>query len=319
MFKKLLLILFLFVSFHLFAQRDSTPPATTSIDSTVILTDSLHKDSIAVADSSKQDTVKAVIPFVKPKPKTWAEDTLFTKLLYNPFLIKSRTPLYMLDEERKEQSKDELFYVLTGIMLFLAFIKVTFNKYFQNIFRLFFQSSLLQKQNRENLGQNNLPSLLLNLLFVFSGGLFITLIASHFHWINIPFWWLLGYATALLAVVYSAKYLFINFSGWVFNAKESAGMYSFIVFMVNKILGVLLLPLLLLIAFSPTALANVIVTVAVCLIVILLLYRYVLSLTLIRRSLSISSMHFFIYLCAVEIIPLLVIYKVLFNQISGNT
>jgi hypothetical protein len=37
----------------------------------------------------------------------------------------------------------------------------------------------------------------------------------------------------------------------------------------------------------------------------------------IRKNLSITAFHFFIYLCAVEIIPLLVIYKLLFLQ-AGN-
>ena len=45
------------------------------------------------------------------------------------------------------------------------------------------------------------------------------------------------------------KFAVIQLTGWIFNAKEPATTYSFIVFLVNKIIGLVLLPLLLLLAF----------------------------------------------------------------------
>jgi hypothetical protein len=114
------------------------------------------------------------------------------------------------------------------------------------------------------------------------------------------------------------KYLVIQFTGWVFNAKEPASTYSFIVFLINKMIGVALVPLLLLLAFSNGQVWDITITISTGVIVLLFLFRYIISLRIIRGALSINPLHFFIYLCAVELMPMLIIYKVLF-KITGNS
>jgi hypothetical protein len=51
-------------------------------------------------------------------------------------------------------------------------------------------------------------------------------------------------------LVYLVKYLFLLFTGWVFNSQEATGSYVFVVFLVNKVMGVLLIPFLLIFAFA---------------------------------------------------------------------
>lgn len=155
---------------------------------------------------------------------------------------------------------------------------------------------------------------MMNLFFIITGGLFIALLGVQYRWVAIPFWWLALYCTVILACVYLAKFLVISFAGWVSNSMEAASTYSFIVFLINKILGLILLPIVILMAFADENIRNISVTVAACIAAFLLFYRYAVSLTIIRRNLKISPLHFFIYLCAVEIMPMLVIYKVLFSQ-----
>jgi hypothetical protein len=257
--------------------------------------------------------------FTKPvvkHPLTWKEDTLFRSIFTNPFLTGNEKPVMMISDERKPSSKDSLFYLLTGLTFFLAFLKLAFPKYFQNLFRLFLQSAFLQKHAKEVISQNNLPSLLFNLLFIFSGGLFVTLVALHYQLVRVPFWILLAYCCTGLAVIYIGKFLFIHFSGWVFNAKEAALTYTIIVFLVNKMLGIILIPILLLLAFSTGNIVNELITGCMVLLAILLVYRYLVSFNVIRSSIKVNPIHFFIYLCAVEVLPILIIYKLIFNTIS---
>ncbi len=134
----------------------------------------------------------------------------------------------------------------------------------------------------------------------------------------IPFWQLFIYSTTLLGIIYSVKYFVILFTGWVFNAPDSAAEYRFIVFLINKLIGVLFIPILFIIAYSNNETKNIVITVALCIAVLLLALRYLVSLARIRKNLNLSAFHFFIYLCAVEIMPLLVIYKLLFVK-TGNT
>lgn len=327
--------LFVLLGIGLFAQTDSsikqkpdsvgeTKPKPTILKPAVkpVTSDSVKiKDSIAktfLADSLRQDSLKK-IAVTPPKPQEQKKDTsTYAAIMYHTFIPYNKVPVFEIAQERKVNSSDGLFYLLAGVVALVAFIKIVFPKYFQNLFSLFFQTSFRQKQTRDQLLHNNLASLLMNLLFVVSGSIFITLIAQKQHWLHINFWWQLLYAAILLASIYFIKFLFLIFSGWVFNAKEAANTYLFIIFLINKIMGIVLIPFLLILAFSATPIVQVSVTIALIIIGAMFLYRYVVSLGTIRTSLKVNALHFFLYLCAIEILPLLLMYKVLFNYVEQH-
>lgn len=312
-----LILLLLIYSAASFSQTDTLRNNSIQQDTSSVSSQPFSSDSTnSFANTTKQLTDSLIQPsIVTQKILTWKEDTLFNRLFTNPYLIKDTKPVMMISDEREPASKDELFYLLAGITFYFAFLKITFPKYFQNIFKLLFQSSFFQKHGKEVMSQDNLPSLLFNLLFIISGGLFLTVLAIHYQWMNMPFWLMLVYASATLAGIYFAKFLFVSFAGWVFNANDAAKIYNTIIFLVNKIIGILLIPLLLLFAFSDSFIADEILSVCYIVFIILLAYRYLASFNLISGTLKINPIHFFIYLCAVEILPLLIIYKVIINLI----
>jgi hypothetical protein len=187
-----------------------------------------------------------------------------------------------------------------------------------SIFSLSFQATFRQTQTKEQMAQNFFPAFMLNVLFVLCGGLFITLFATYNKWTDLPFWQLFVFSTIILLIIYLVKYIVINFTGWVFNVREAATEYSFVVFLINKLFAIVSIPLLFLIAYSDGKLKTVTITIVLCLAVFCLVIRYLVSLSRIRKNLKITAFHFFIYLWAVEIMPLLVIYKVLFLQTSNR-
>jgi hypothetical protein len=81
-------------------------------------------------------------------------------------------------------------------------------------------------------------------------------------------------------------------------------------------MGICLLPLLAIIAFSRGQTYETAVTVALSVVLLMIVYRYIVALGTVVKNLKINAVHFFIYLCAVEILPLLVIYKLLFMLIK---
>ena len=283
-------------------------------------TDSLLYDSVAilVLDSLIRDSIAKTAARIPTNPLTWQQDTAFTNLLYIPYTKKKIQPLLHSGDMRIPVEKDYLFYALIGIVLLLALIKQLFPKYFSNLFKLLFEASFRQKQRREQLMQETLPSLMMNILFILVGGLFAALLANYYDWLKTSFWLITLYSITVLSLVYMFKYIVIQFTGWVFNAKESASTYSFIVFLINKMIGVALVPLLLLLAFSNGKVWDIAITIALGVIVLLFLFRYIISLRIIRGALNINPIHFFIYLCAVELMPMLIIYKILF-KFTGNS
>ena len=265
-----------------------------------LLADSLHKASLAAVAVKIYDT------------------STYKKIATNPYLPLNKPAIFMLIDYHKQASKDDLFYLMAGLVFMLAFIRATFSKYFRNLFLLFLQTSLRQKQTRDQLLQDNLASLLTNFLFVISAGLYLALMIRYKGLSEISFWLLAAGSAVALLLVYLFKYLFLLFTGWVFNTKEAAGSYIFVVFMVNKVLGVLLIPFLLIFAFAEPELVQVSVTLSLGLVLLLLGYRYWVTFMSIHSKLKVNALHFLLYLCAVEILPLALISKLLMNYFKGS-
>lgn len=293
---------------------DSAAPAARTVipvgDSTTV-TDTLHKDSAAAHVDSSALMPKPVAARVIP----WNEDTTFMRIIS----IKgdpAAKPERFDGEARTYEGKDELFYILAGILVFLGIVKSLYPKYYQNTFRLIFQTSLRQKQTPEQITQGYVPGFLLNLLFFMTGGVLVGLFAKQQGFLQGPLWLLILFSTAVLGAVYLVKYLVTLFIGWVFNVQQQAGLYRFVVFLVNRVAGILLLPLAIVLAFYGGQAQTVAFVIAASLVCFLLLYRYTILLSVMRKNLKVSALHFFIYLCAVELMPLLVIYKVLLSEIN---
>lgn len=277
--------------------------------------DSLERNP-ALPDSIHTDTLPS---FQGQSNATFGWDTgSYKKWETHPFLPLHKTPLFRIINYQDPQSKDTLFYAMAGLVLLLAFIRFGFPKYFKNLFQIFFQTSLRQKQTRDQHLQENLASLFLNLLFFISGGLYIGLFVQARNWLPNSLWTLSLAGGAVLLVVYLFKFLFLLFAGWVFNMKEATNSYVFIVFMVNKIIGIILMPFLLVMAFSTPEIARIGLTISLGAIGILYGYRYLISFGMVQNKWKINPLHFFLYLCAVELLPLLLIYKVLINFIGGS-
>jgi len=276
-----------------------------SIAASVALIDSLRKDSI----------VKVQQALVVSKK---FDSTTYFSFLPQSFFPFNQLPFFMLEQERKVPSKDELFYLLAGILLLVGLIKIIFPKYFQSIFQLFFQTSFRQKQTRDQLLLGNLPSLLMNILFIICTSLYVALIESEYGGIsNMSFWKLLSLGALILSLVYIGKYSFLIFTGWIFNMKEAAGTYTFVIFLVNKIIAIILIPFILIQAFS-ASINEVAITIAFVVVITLLIYRYLVSWIAIKKDLQVNALHFFLYLCAVEILPVLLIWKALINYFGKS-
>lgn len=274
-----------------------------------------HRDSLAIAsqlaDSLSADSLHKI--------QNAIDTSTYRKFETHPYLPLHQPPLLMVIDYHQKKNKDELFYLVAGVLCIAGFIKLAFSKYFRNLFLSFFQTSTRQKQTRDQLMQDNLASLLTNFLFIISSSVYLSLLIQYKNWAAISFWWLAPGIAAALVLVYLAKYLFLLFAGWVFNSKEAAGSYIFIVFLVNKVLGVLLLPFICILAFGTgLVMQQVSITLSLGIVVLLFGYRYWVSFMVIHRKLKINLLHFFLYLCAVELLPLILIYKLLINYFNGS-
>jgi len=281
--------------------------------------DSVRRDEVRRDSAVRHDSMTLAATIPPPNKKEGPPALTFWKavLSANPSFNFTGKPVQQPFEVHRSNSKDSLFYLILGILFYFALIRIFFEKYFGNLMTLFFRVSLRQQQIREQVLQTPLPSLLLNLLFIITGGLYACFLLHYSRFgPAINFWLLYADCMAGLALIYLVKFLTLKFSGWVFNISRAADIYIFVVFLVNKMLGIFLLPFLILITFSGPDARDIFITISLVMVLVLLAYRVLAAYRPVRNEIKLTPFHFFLYLCAFEIAPLLLIYKVLLTYLE---
>jgi hypothetical protein len=321
-------VLFLFIFFQICLVRAQSTPDSSRLPDTVSVQPvskdtTLNRPVIRKAVKVIADTPVVYLTdslrFSVTKPVDFSGlpidwmDLLKTQAYFN-FLGK---PIHVRSEKYEQVSYDGMFYLLLGMLFYFAIIKLFFGKYLANLMTLFFRASIRQQQLREQVLQSPFPSLLLNMMFVISGGLYGAFLMRYYHYGNPESLWMhFLYSAALLALLYLLKFVILKITGWIFNINRTVETYLFVVFMTNKIIGIFLLPFLVLISFSGPLATDIGITLSIMMVCLFYLYRFVASYTNLHKEIKISVLHFILYLCAFEIAPLLLIYKVLVTYLE---
>jgi hypothetical protein len=279
-------------------------------------------DSAGIPDTSHTVAVDTLV--FNPADTFHIPDLIVVPLRFDS-LYRESHPVYRFTEPIRTresvrippEGKEDLFYSVMGLLLFFALIRNSFRRYLQDLFRLLFRTRLQQKQAREQLMQTPLASLLLNILFILSASLFINLVLRHYHLgLNYPFWVLFFYCSVGLMAIYLVKFFTLKMFGWIFRMSEATDIYTLIVFTINKAVGVFLLPLIIFTAFTTGPFTQFLFSLGLILIACLFVYRYYISYAAVHRQIRVNFFHFLLYLFAVEIVPLLLINKLLFGFLS---
>lgn len=291
------LILFFLLSIVVF----SVTLFAQNTDSVIVQTDSLKLSAL----------VDSVIPAVLPNP-------VFK--LKNKLLNSDAEPVSLSVQFKKVKNKNSIFYLIAGIVLLFAFFKYFNSRYFTNLFKVFFNASLRQNQITDQLLQAKLPSLLFNFFFIICAGVYVYILLLNFGLINEDnnIWIMILSSISILGVIYIIKYCILKFTGWVTGLKEVTNTYVFIVFLINKIMGIFLLPFIVVLFFSDSVIANMAAIISLMSIGIFFLLRYFRSYGLLQNQLKVSHFHFILFITGIELLPLLLIYKALMVFLSKN-
>jgi hypothetical protein len=305
------------------------------VDSNRVQQDSLQKDT-ARRDTTRlkpiapriRDTTKVEQPLFLPVDSLRIKDSLrmqdslrlaqqhIADSIQKKTAEEKRLQLSNLKDGEKKifVGKEWLFYYLVLLLILFGLLRRAFAKYFYDLFRVFFKTTLKQRQMQEQLLQSSLPSVLMNTFFVISAGLYLNFILNYFHLsITDNFWLQYAYCAVALAAIYIVKFIGLKVTGWIFNVSNATDAYIFIVFIVNKVLSIFLLPFLLLLAFTNEPLYGSAIYLSWLGIGLLLIYRFILSYSAIRKEVKLNSFHFVLYILSFEVVPLLLIYKLLLH------
>jgi len=229
-------------------------------------------------------------------------------MLESPYVISD------IQSPHKYVSQTSDFYLLLTLCLILGLIRYMDTRYFGNLWRAFWNPTLSNRQLKDQLQGAGLPNFLMNIFFAFAGGAYMYYVVRYFTPISsgvIPPSLLIIMLIAGTGLIYVIKYSAVRFSGWAFRLEGITEHYLFNVFLINKILAITLIPFIIVLAFADHNLARQIVVISFITSGILLLNRYIRSWQVFGSFFQYSKFHFFMYLCASELLPLAVLMKIL--------
>ena len=201
-----------------------------------------------------------------------------------------------------------VFYLLFGLLSILAFIRFFYPATFQTLF-----SSFWDIGSRRETDHNSRPGWAVSLFLSFNFLVSVTLLVLVYliKRGNLPVndftQARLGGMLAAIILFYYLFHQFITFmAGFLFNTKSQAVLQIKNNARWSYITGILLTPLLLVYFYSGSPL---IIDIMVVILAVLLLVKWVQTARIGRTSRNIHLLHLFLYLCAVEIVPLLLLIK----------
>lgn len=301
-------------------RANGLPLQTTTHPASILKQDTVHSrtgnasSQSIIGDTVKRDSFSTneIVPGAPTLSKKNMGPNIIDKMLQdNKYINIKAHGVFFIQEERKSHGKEFLFYSLCGLTLILGIFKTVYPHYFSNLFRVFFNTSLRQNQLTDQLLQAKFPSFILNIFFMLTAGVFIWLLFEHSQTPKlVPEQWLLPACILTVAGIYILKYLLIKFMGWITGMIPVVDNYIFIIFLINKITGIVLVPFVLLLAFANTEWMVPVSTISVMLLGLFFITRYIKGYGFLQGRFSFSIFHLILYVIGAEIIPLLLLYKV---------
>jgi hypothetical protein len=193
-------------------------------------------------------------------PPTNYQELLNQLLTKNKYINFSQKQVFFNHDKKQSRGKEFSFYLISGIILSFGFFKIFYARYFNNIFSVFFNTSLRQNQLTDMLRQSKLASLIFNIFFALISGLYLWLILNHFKLVTEANKKVLLFCVLFVGIIYIIKFCVVKLLGWVTGMSDAADTYIFVIFLINKITGVILIPFIVLIAFiSPRSINSIII------------------------------------------------------------
>ncbi|NND09420.1 MAG: DUF4271 domain-containing protein [Saprospiraceae bacterium] len=147
------------------------------------------------------------------------------------------------------------------------------------------------------------------LLFSLNLGFFLYMLSSRWNLPYEPTVLLLLGCIVIVIVIYLTKQIVLQILSATFPVEKEAQLYGFVTMLINNLLGLILVPINLLVAFAPPEVSKWALWFGIAAIVIFYFFRQLKGLFISGKFIASYQFHFFLYLCTAEIAPLLILGK----------
>ncbi|MEL6865265.1 MAG: DUF4271 domain-containing protein [Bacteroidota bacterium] len=202
-----------------------------------------------------------------------------------------------------------IFWLILFMLFLLTLLVSLFRQYIAKAYRAFTNDNFLKLIHREQGRIIDWPYLSLYIGFILNAGIFALLVWKYYGLIGGGNMIYLFRFIAAVAAIFITKHLLLGIVAGVFPVEKEIRQYSFMIVIFNIVLGILLVPINISLAYGPASLHTVVLYGAFLIIFLVYLFRVFRSLFLASRYIGLHKFHFFMYLCTVEIAPVLVLTK----------
>ena len=201
-----------------------------------------------------------------------------------------------------------LTLTITILSLILMTLGINSNRSrFNNFFKSLINTNQLKGLMRSDKGMLNIQDFVLYLVFALNMSLLVYMLYKNYYSFETNFSW--SYLLIIVIGVYLFRHIVQQLISAIFTFPKESILHGYSLMVHNVCIGVLLLPVLLGLQFGPASFYTFFFIVGVGIVGLIYILRQGKGLLIAFGIRGFNLMYFFIYLCAVEMAPVLILLK----------
>jgi hypothetical protein len=278
-------------------------------------------DSVAHATALRQKFVSDSLAFIYiRKPEALRINMFVDSILKanaykgNQYLDISKRSKNSLGYGHNRPSREGwVIVIIVALLLFTAGLNISSSKDMGNVFQSFYNKRTIAQAGKEDSPINAWTFIGLFLLFGFTFGLFLYLLTTGYYKVYYTIGGLQLFLTlsVVIIVLFAAKFLVLKFLGFVFDINKLVSEYISALSLTYFNIAFVFLPVALCFSLIADKFIPYLLIITLVLVVIIFVWQYLRSSVSIISNFRFHKFYLFIYLCALEICPVLILIKAL--------
>ena len=281
-----------------------------------VVTNTLSQESAQV-DTNLNDSAAIASPFHFTDSQDSANNAIDSgenRSLNGPGIFKNHLlkPVNPNARPLNDTISDWLTVSLIVMMVFFTWFRLFYYKIFRQLLTSYFNMTASNQIVRDESYLLQRASLVISTISYLLGGLFLYQISVLYDW---QIYWLqkglmrFVLFSLIIAISYSIKMILLRGLSVIFNQEKAAGSYIFNLFLMIMMAGLILFPANIFLAYSSAEVKQFVAIASFVLIGFMFLFRLSRAVRIWFSIPQFSFFYLFLYLCAFEVAPLLVVWK----------
>ena len=278
-------------------------------------------DSVAHATANREQFVSDSLAMLYIKAPSADRPNLFVDSLLKAnaykgdlYLSLSAKSKVMQGYGRTRPSRDSwVIVVIILLLLFTAALNISSSKDMGNVFQSFYNRKTTTLAGKEESPINVWTFIALFLLFGFTFGLFLYLLTTGYYkvYYTIGGFQLFITLSFVIIALFATKFLVLKLLGFVFDINKLVSEYISTLSLTYFNIAFVFLPVALCFSLIADKFIPLLLAITLLFVIVIFIWQYLRSSVSIISNFRFHKFYLFIYLCALEICPILILIKAL--------